>query len=633
MAINPTHRSWTLGLALLIALVGSVAAEAQGHRARLSADLEDQLSADSQEIDVIVDGSPAKVNALARRYNLRVKRVMRSGAVLQLTAGQLDALRQDEAVDHLSSDLPVHSTSAITATAIGADQVWVGENGLTPLNGLGVGVAVIDSGIDLRHQALASRVVASVDFTGGTGLDAYGHGTHIAALIAGIGGTSPGTTTYRGMASNAHLINLRVLDEFGAGVASDVIEAIDWAIENRATYGIRVVNLSLGAPVLQSYRDDPLCAAVERAVSAGLIVVAAAGNYGQTAEGQPILGGITSPANDPSAIAVGAVDTHGTAVRSDDTVAPFSSRGPTMYDMVLKPDLVAPGTRVVSAEAQDSYIASTYGDRHVAGGGADAYIQLSGTSMSSAVVSGALAILLEGRPSLTPGSAKSVLQLTSSLMLEAGLVASGAGSLNVAAAAGVVQAAAGLGLPETQIAGESVDSGGIAFQASIDQPTLGTGASIKAASAGQHRSRPSRMIVVVNRRVDSIIWRNLRDHSIVWGNLADNSIVWGDLRDHSIVWGNLADDSIVWGNLRDHSIVWGNLADDSIVWGNLADDSIVWGNLADDSIVWGNLADDSIVWGNLADDSIVWGNLADDSIVWGNLADDSIVWGNFNGEL
>jgi len=475
MAINATHRSWIIGLALLIvAQVGSVAAEAQGHRARLSADLEDHLSAGSQEIDVIVGGTPAEVNALARRYNLPpAKRVMRSGAVFQLTAGQLDALQQDETVDHLSSDLPVRSTSAITAMAIGADQVWAGSEGMAPLNGLGVGVAVIDSGIDLSHQALANRVVASVDFTGGTGLDEYGHGTHIAALIAGIGGTSPETAGYRGMASNAHLINLRVLDELGAGVASDVIEAIDWSIENRATYGIRVINLSLGAPVLQSYRDDPLCAAVERAVAAGLVVVAAAGNFGQTAEGQTILGGVTSPANDPNVIAVGAVDTHGTAMRSDDTVAVFSSRGPTMYDMVLKPDLVAPGTRVVSAEAQGSYIASTYGERHVSGGGADAYIQLSGTSMSAAVVSGALALLVEGRPALTAGSAKSVLQLTSSLMPGAGLVASGAGSLNMVAAAGVVQATAGIGLPETEIDGELVDAGGIAFQANVNQPTLG----------------------------------------------------------------------------------------------------------------------------------------------------------------
>ena len=218
-----------------------------------------------------------------------------------------------------------------------------------------------------------------------------------------------------------------MLGDDGSGTVSDVIEAIDWAIEHRDEYNIRIINLSLGAPVLQPYRDDPLCEAVERAVRAGLVVVAAAGNYGKTADGKTVMGGITSPGNSPYAIAVGAIDTHDTAQRSDDTLATYSSKGPTRYDLVLKPDLAAPGSHIVSAEAADSYLSKTYPERHVAGTGANAYMQLSGTSMAAGVVSGAAALLLDAREELTPQDAKTALQVTSTFVPSAGAGGRGRG--------------------------------------------------------------------------------------------------------------------------------------------------------------------------------------------------------------
>ncbi len=317
---------------------------AAAHRARLSADLADHLSAGSQTIDVIVHGDPAEVRQLATRYNLQVKKRLRTGAVLRITAGQLDALSRDEAVDHLSGDVRIQSSTLdVTAQSIGADQVWAGSGALPALTGKGITVAVIDSGIDTRHKALAGRVLHTEDFTGGDGKDRFGHGTHVAGIIAGQTGRTADGREFRGIASDAYLVNLRVLGEDGSGLASDVIEAIDWAIEHRKEYNIRVINLSLGAPVLQPYRDDPLCEAVERAVRAGIVVVAAAGNYGQAADGSLVMGMITSPGNSPYVLTVGAIDTHETAQRSDDTLAAYSSRGPTRYDLVLKPDLAAPG--------------------------------------------------------------------------------------------------------------------------------------------------------------------------------------------------------------------------------------------------------------------------------------------------
>jgi serine protease AprX len=217
------------------------------------------------------------------------------------------------------------------------------------------------------------------------------------------------------MAPGAHIVSLRVLGDDGSGVASDVIEAIDWAVENRRAYNIRIINLSLGAPVVQPYRDDPLCEAVQRAVAAGIVVVAAAGNHGRTPDGRSQYGAIMSPGNDPHVVTVGALDTKGTADRSDDAVAAFSSRGPTLYDLVLKPDVVAPGTRMVSAEATGSYLGRTYPERRVGGGEDGGYLRLSGTSMAAGVVSGVLALLLEGGEA-SPRDVKRVLEAASTFL-------------------------------------------------------------------------------------------------------------------------------------------------------------------------------------------------------------------------
>ena len=399
--LHTSHRARCLSVALSAALfVGTVfaarpAAAAGGgsHRARLSADLADHLNVGSQAIRVIVHGERSEIEALAARYNLLVARYLKSGAVFLVNAGQLEALREDETQDHLSGDIRLESSvDAMMAEAIGADQVWAGSDDLPALTGQGVSVAVIDSGIDTRHAALRRRVLVTRDFTGGDGMDRFGHGTHVAAIIAGRAGRTEETHDQRGIASGAYLLNLRVLGDDGSGSASDVIEAIDWTIEHRHEYNVRIINLSLGAPVLQPYRDDPLCEAVERAVRAGIVVVVAAGNYGRTADGRDVMGGIATPGNSPFAITVGAIDTHGTAKRSDDTLAPYSAKGPTRFDLNLKPDVVAPGTRVVSAEAADSYLARTYATRHLVGSGANAYMQLSGTSMAAGVVSGGIAL-------------------------------------------------------------------------------------------------------------------------------------------------------------------------------------------------------------------------------------------------
>jgi subtilisin family serine protease len=151
---------------VFVLLVAPPFVHAAGHRARLSADLADHLAAGSQNIQVILQGDQATIAALATRYNLKLKKMLTSGAVVTVNAGQLDALQQDPAVDHLSGDIPIRSLGDVTAQAIGADQVWAGSGQMRPVSGSGVAVAVIDSGIDARHNAfLKGRVVYTKDFT------------------------------------------------------------------------------------------------------------------------------------------------------------------------------------------------------------------------------------------------------------------------------------------------------------------------------------------------------------------------------------------------------------------------------------------------------------------------------------
>ncbi len=294
-----------------------------GHRARLSRDLADRVTQRVEApTEVIVSATDGGIDRLVARYGARLKKRIHGGAVLEATGGQIDAMSQDPDTDHMSGDATVSRMMAVTTQSTGADQVWAGLEGSRGFTGKGIGVAVIDSGV-AAHGALKDRVVASMDFTGSAtkigGADEYGHGTHVAGIIAE--GAKDG---FAGMAPGAWIVNLKVLEADGSGKTSDVIEAIDWAIANRKAFNIRVINLSLGHPVFESYLEDPLCQAAQRAADAGILVVAAAGNFGKTSDGRPIVGGVISQGNAPSVLTVGAVNTKNTGRRSDDVMATFS---------------------------------------------------------------------------------------------------------------------------------------------------------------------------------------------------------------------------------------------------------------------------------------------------------------------
>ena len=302
----------------------------------------------------------------------------------------------------------------------------------------GIGVAIIDSGVTSWHDDLsgaggAQRVDRFVEFGNGaeTPYEDYGHGTHVAGIIAGNGFDSGGARS--GIAPGARLTVLKVLDGHGGGRISDVIAALNYVVVNKDLLNIRIVNLSVSTGVYESYDTDPLTLAAKEAVAAGIVVVAAAGNAGRNHHGHSMYGGITAPGNAPWVLTVGASSHMGTIDRSDDTMAAFSSRGPTAIDIDSKPDLVAPGVGIESLSNPDSAMFTTYAPYLLPGTVSTPslpYLSLTGTSMAAPVVAGTVALMLQANPNLTPNAVKAILQYTSQAYPGYDALTQGAGFLN-----------------------------------------------------------------------------------------------------------------------------------------------------------------------------------------------------------
>lgn len=491
------------------------------------------------------------------------------GFTATLHVADLRALANDPATEALSIDAVVTadhtSTSSLLATQLLPDA------GAT---GAGVRVAVIDSGLELAGDLTENRLLGFYDLTGGDHIvaaspyDDYGHGTHVAGLIAGNGAASNGF--YAGIAPGAVVLALKVLDKDGAGYTSDVIRAIDFILANRKALRIDVINLSLGHPILESAATDPLVLAVERASRAGIIVVVAAGNYGRDpTTGLPAYAGITSPGNAPSAITVGALDTKDTIDRGDDTIPIYSSRGPTWYDAYAKPDLVAPGHRLVSVAALESTLYLNYPHLRVGetAGEIARYFRLSGTSMATAVTSGTVALMLdaagEDRKFFKPNLVKALLEWSAIPMAGYDTLTQGTGSLNVA--------------------------GALALARAID-PTVPIGTYWLTTN------------VTPSTTIAGMTW--LWGQSVLWGNrigygsfIDTNQAAWGK----TVIWGSGTPDTVIWGNGNKDTVIWGNGNKDTVIWGN----DVVWDNRSvwSSNLVWGNhlvgtIDGMTVIWGN-----------------------------------
>jgi len=359
--------------------------------------------------------------------NLKLSLDVINSAAYSMPSQALQGLSHNPQVQYITADRRVASTLDYANPAVQA-----GIARQYGWDGTGVTVAVIDSGMlsshpDLMDATGTSRVVYSQSFISepsGTS-DQYGHGTHVAGILGGNATQSTGAGylhSFWGIAPKVKFVSLKVLDSNGAGTDSDVINAIQRAIALKDTYNIRVINLSLGRPVMESYTVDPLCQAVEQAWQAGIVVVVAAGNAGRNnSAGTFGYGTIASPGNDPYVITVGAMKDGKTVSRADDQMASYSSKGPTLLDGIAKPDLVAPGNRIISAIPASAVLTSLYqannvpNNYYIAAGNAqpsNSYFELSGTSMATPMVAGAAALLLQQQPNLTPDQVKAKLMKT-----------------------------------------------------------------------------------------------------------------------------------------------------------------------------------------------------------------------------
>ena len=470
--------------------------------------------------------------------------------VVELPATAIAALVNHPLIDRISIDRAVAGTMERTSATIGASAI----RETLGYDGTGVGVAIIDSGVTSWHDDLASsdggqRIARFVDLVANrpTPYDDYGHGTHVAGLIAGSGFDSGGARM--GIAPGVRLTVVKVLDEQGKGRVSDVIAAFDYILRNSAELNIRVVNLSVATGVYESYTTDPLTLAAKRLVDAGIVVVTAAGNLGRTAAGLAAYGGITSPGNAPWVLTVGASNHMGTPTRGDDQMAAFSSRGPTAKDNAAKPDLVAPGVGIESLSNPDSTFYRALSPFLLSGTvptGYQPYLSLTGTSMAAPVVTGTIALMLQANPSLTPNAVKAFLQYTAEVYPNYDPLTQGAGFLNAAGA--------------VTLSRFSVDP-------TSTPPT------------GDSWSR-------------QVVWGNQLIHGALLSSNAvwRRDVPWGDegnrvsgVEARNVVWGLRCGG----GNCREQ---WSIAAayDESVVWGTAIDDSVVWGTFeGDESVVWG----------------------------------------------
>ena len=513
-----------------------------------------------------------------------------SSQVATVPDAALAQLAESDAIEWISIDRIAVGATERTGATVGATQI----RQQLGLDGAGIGVAVIDSGIayhdDLADAAGPQRVDRFVDFVanGATPYDDYGHGTHIAGIIAGNGHDSDGRRT--GMAPAARLIVLKALDSAGNGRVSDVVAAIEYAVAHRDELNIRVINLSIATPVYESYETDPLTLAARNAVEAGIVVVAAAGNNGASPGGSTRYGGITAPGNAPWVLTVGGSSHMGTTTRDDDTVARYSSRGPSAIDAAAKPDVLAPSVGIESLAAPGSTLYQ-WGTPYLLPGTVAnpelPYLSLSGTSMAAPVVAGTVALMLQVNPQLTPNEVKAVLQYTAEVNAYADPLTQGAGFLN---AKGAVQLAKYLAAPAT-----------------TSYPN----------TTGWSRRLIWGNSLVKNGRLthEASAWRT----DVVWGTKTLPSgapVEWGVI---CVNWScsNVAGPWAWTGSAR--NVVWGNLCggDECTQTWSLAavsatsdGDTVVWGTTDDgETVVWGTIDDgETVVWGTADEgDTVVWG--------------------------
>jgi subtilisin family serine protease len=667
-------------VALALGVSTTAAAAGQVRYAKLDGELNDRAAhapaADTTSVILRVKGPlPAEFKKYARPGTL----TLINAYVLDVPNSQLKAIGSNASTQYATINATVHAFNFRTGVSSGA----YFARQMMGINGAGVGVAVLDSGVAPNNETpvklfrdflVPDAAHAATDTHCYTPCDPNGHGTHVAGTIAGNGANSYGEKA--GMAPGASLFALRVLGADGTGQVDGVVNALQWILDHHSEKNIRIVNLSFGmkpsgslpdadplATMLDPIHGDPLAIMTKALVDAGVFVVAAAGNVGQVdcstlptatshhahaATGScDVWGGITEPGTFPWVFTAGASSSNGTFIREDDARAKFSSRGPAFPLQIAKPDLLAGGVGIESTAVAGStlykqgaaasppwLVAGAFPTPHLP------YMVLTGTSQAAAVVSGVAAQMLQANPNLTPNLIKAILEYTSQDYAGNGPLEEGAGFLNALGAVRLSRfyatAKKGQRVPVEPIWSKHFIWGNHEMSGGLMLPKS------NAWKAGVLWGTPK----TAGDDGDNIVWGTSCGSddcgdNIVWGTANDgDNIVWGTADGDNIVWGTSGDgDNIVWGTADDgDNIVWGTACSgadcDNIVWGTATDgDNIVWGTAADgDNIVWGTDDGDNIVWGTADGDNIVWGTDDGDNIVWGTADGDNIVWGTADGD-
>ena len=335
---------------------------------------------------------------------------------VDIPASKIKMLSQISEVNFIADDSRVTTQMEIVRGSVSCD---ASED--LGFDGKGIGVAVLDTGVYPHEDLIAegNRIVGFKDFVNNhdSAYDDNGHGTHVAGIIAGDGYASKGK--YKGIAPKSNIIGVKVMNKDGGGSTSDIVAGMQWVVNNKDKYNIKVMSLSLGSDPDLSESEDPLVRGVNAVWSKGIVVVTAAGNSG------PDNSTINSPGISNKVITVGCSDSKGTIDTDDDTIAEFSSRGPTISNKI-KPDIVAPGVDVTSLKSNINYKPSDKSSVIKE----KSYLPQSGTSMSTPVVSGAIALLLQKDSSLTPDLIKRKL-LKSTKNLKGSKYEQGRGLINI----------------------------------------------------------------------------------------------------------------------------------------------------------------------------------------------------------
>lgn len=424
----------------------------------------------------------------------------------QMTTRAAFELAADPAVRWVSLDAPVKSTScsACVSTAnlknayirtLRADRVW---NTAPYIQGSWIGVAVLDSGInqsgDLFTASGRNRLIANVRYNSDynqSPSDGYGHGTHVSSIIASDGSDSNGE--YIGVAPRANIINVKVSNDNGSARMQDVVLGLQWILNNKTRYNIRVVNISLNSSVAESYNTSPLNAAAEILWFNGIVVVVSAGNHGANT--------IYPPANDPFVITVGATDDKGTGSLSDDTLATFSAYG-TDDNGGIKPDLVAPGRNIVARLVNSNMGVA---QSHPANKVGNQYFRMSGTSMAAPMVSGVVALLLNDEPSLTPDQVKFRLMATAN----------------------------------TNFSGYDPNKAGAGC---VDAYAAITGTTTETANTGILISD------LLSTGPEPVLWNTVGWNSVGWNSVGWNSVGWNSVGWNSVGWNSVGWNSVGWNS-------------------------------------------------------------------------------------